>query len=713
MLEAGEAPGTPVRAIESIMARLDRLGAPALDVARAVCILGPDAVPGIVAACHIPLADLDSVVRALTSEGVLAPRGQDSALASAHPLVGDAVLAGLGQVALGRLRDRAARLLHDTGVPAPRVAAQLLLTEPSGDTWHAEVLRQAAEAAISSGAETEAVALLERALLEAPSSGERAALSSLLGVALLRVGRAADAARAWQDELAELVDDVERVRKLMDIGDAWYADGDYASAEVAYRRSLELLGALGFEPESAPVLEHAARFATARLTTRPLAEVIPAAVLSALVSRPPGSHSREERRFLAAAALSAHAREDWNADPEALAERALGGGAFAVDGFADDPTTYALSGSLYLSGHFDEAIELLDLAVEDARRRHRVASEIPARSARGTTRILTGSLLTGLDDLEASIGLGRLGTNPLLFQVTAYVHLIRYSGLVGDIDRSAHLAAEFSALELPASHRAMQLLGVAEHALASGSPEIAARAAARSRELDSEGVFAWTFSWRGVAAAAALALGDPQRAAELNAEERHLLVRRRIPLGAHLESVLLTARLQPDPEARSTLLDYLDRLPERHRWQRAVVAERIGELLLTTHPDEAHEHLLFALAVALEQGMLPLERRVRQSLRVLGREPAPSSLDRRMRTLSPSELRVASRAASGLSNRDIARELFITLKTVEFHLARTYRKLGVDLPPRARCRVRGGRRDRPAGLRVNAAERLEEPPGTS
>ena len=259
-------------------------------------------------------------------------------------------------------------------------------------------------------------------------------------------------------------------------------------------------------------------------------------------------------------------------DPGALADRALAGGVFAVDGFADDPTTYALSGSLYLSGQFDESIDLLDRAVDDARRRHRVTSEIPARSARGTTRILTGSLLAGLDDLEASIGLGRLGANPQLFQVSAFVHLIRYSGLVGDIDRSSQLTAEFSALELPAALRAMQLVGLAEHALAIGDPEGAARAAARSRELDSEGVFAWTFSWRGVAAAAALALGDPQRAAEINSEERHLLVRRRIPLGAHLDSVLLTARLQPDPEARA----HACRLPRGSSRPPSLAARRRG-----------------------------------------------------------------------------------------------------------------------------------------
>ena len=35
-------------------------------------------------------------------------------------------------------------------------------------------------------------------------------------------------------------------------------------------------------------------------------------------------------------------------------------------------------------------------------------------------------------------------------------------------------------------------------------------------------------------------------------------------------------------------------------------------------------------------------------------------------------------AAEGLTNQRIADELFVTLKTVEGHLAKAYRKLGVD-----------------------------------
>jgi DNA-binding CsgD family transcriptional regulator len=45
--------------------------------------------------------------------------------------------------------------------------------------------------------------------------------------------------------------------------------------------------------------------------------------------------------------------------------------------------------------------------------------------------------------------------------------------------------------------------------------------------------------------------------------------------------------------------------------------------------------------------------------------------------LTPTEQRVAELAASGMTNRDVAAALFISPKTVEHHLARVYRKLGI------------------------------------
>ena len=46
--------------------------------------------------------------------------------------------------------------------------------------------------------------------------------------------------------------------------------------------------------------------------------------------------------------------------------------------------------------------------------------------------------------------------------------------------------------------------------------------------------------------------------------------------------------------------------------------------------------------------------------------------------LTPSELRVAEMAATGQTNREVAQRLFVTQKTVEAHLARAFRKLGID-----------------------------------
>jgi DNA-binding NarL/FixJ family response regulator len=45
--------------------------------------------------------------------------------------------------------------------------------------------------------------------------------------------------------------------------------------------------------------------------------------------------------------------------------------------------------------------------------------------------------------------------------------------------------------------------------------------------------------------------------------------------------------------------------------------------------------------------------------------------------LTPAERRVVELAAEGLANKEIARALYVTVNTVEVHLARAYAKLGV------------------------------------
>ena len=46
--------------------------------------------------------------------------------------------------------------------------------------------------------------------------------------------------------------------------------------------------------------------------------------------------------------------------------------------------------------------------------------------------------------------------------------------------------------------------------------------------------------------------------------------------------------------------------------------------------------------------------------------------------LTTTEDRIARMAAEDMTNREIAQALFVTVKTVETHLGRAYRKLGIS-----------------------------------
>jgi len=49
-----------------------------------------------------------------------------------------------------------------------------------------------------------------------------------------------------------------------------------------------------------------------------------------------------------------------------------------------------------------------------------------------------------------------------------------------------------------------------------------------------------------------------------------------------------------------------------------------------------------------------------------------------LESLTASERRVAQMAAEDVSNKEIAQALFVTVKTVEVHLSRVYRKLDIQ-----------------------------------
>jgi DNA-binding CsgD family transcriptional regulator len=91
---------------------------------------------------------------------------------------------------------------------------------------------------------------------------------------------------------------------------------------------------------------------------------------------------------------------------------------------------------------------------------------------------------------------------------------------------------------------------------------------------------------------------------------------------------------------------------------------------------EAREHLRTSLETFERQGASLWVERARSELKATGEK-----LDRHgvavQQRLTPQELQIALAVSEGKTNREVGGQLFLSPKTVEFHLSSVYRKLGV------------------------------------
>ncbi|MEO2105509.1 MAG: helix-turn-helix transcriptional regulator, partial [Actinomycetota bacterium] len=92
---------------------------------------------------------------------------------------------------------------------------------------------------------------------------------------------------------------------------------------------------------------------------------------------------------------------------------------------------------------------------------------------------------------------------------------------------------------------------------------------------------------------------------------------------------------------------------------------------------DARTPLRQALDLAHRCGATGLESRAREELLAAGARPRRAALSG-VEALTPTELRVARLAAEGRTNREIAQELYVSMRTVGTHLGNAYRKLDID-----------------------------------
>ncbi|HUC13089.1 MAG TPA: AAA family ATPase [Acidimicrobiales bacterium] len=131
-------------------------------------------------------------------------------------------------------------------------------------------------------------------------------------------------------------------------------------------------------------------------------------------------------------------------------------------------------------------------------------------------------------------------------------------------------------------------------------------------------------------------------------------------------------------EAEALYLEAIERLiPTRVQFELARTRLLYGEWLRRQRRQrDARDQLRRAHELFLEFGMMGFADRAGAELRATGEPVQRREVDSRL-GLTPQEARIATLAAQGSTNQAIAEQMFISAATVEYHLWKVYRKLGI------------------------------------
>jgi DNA-binding CsgD family transcriptional regulator len=653
----------------AMLVRLNRLPAAAARLARAVAVLE---TAELAQAADLAGLDADAAAAAadlLVAAGLLGPRRP---LSFVHPIVRAGILEEVPPAERIRAHRRAAELLALREDSAERVAEHLLATEPAGDAWTVARLTHAAREAARRGAPESAASYLRRVLAEPPPPAARARVLLELGVAEATAGRPEGEAH---------------------LREALEAAGD---DDVRLSAALVLAHVLGRDeriPAAIEVIDlAAARLADGRGRARVLLEsmatgagMLDAATSPRLASRMramrrAADHARVPREVLAVAALVAlHANEPAATCVE-LAQRALAAGPRIVPEPTDLPWFAQATIALIWADAHAEAQVPLDAGVAESRATGDPALFGMSLSQRAWLLLRLGDLQGAEGDARAVLEAADLAA-PALYRKLAAAILVNAATEQGELEQAQSVLDGFGLDEAARTQTSAVLR------LARGRLRLAqARPAEALHDILTAGRIVLAtgskcpgyLAWRSGAALAHVALGEREEAVRLATEE--VALARAFGGLRTLGVSLRTAGVVAGGSEGEALLRESVRCLERAgiALERARALAELGVLVRATgRRSQARSMLREALDVAHHARAAPLADLAEAELRATGAKPRRVALSG-VEALTASERRVAELAGDGLTNREIAQALFVTMRTVEGHLTRVFAKLALS-----------------------------------
>jgi DNA-binding CsgD family transcriptional regulator len=656
----------------SVLRRVERLGPPSMQLARALALWGGRAELRQAAAVA-GLAEADAGVAAdkLAAADIVR---SGRPLEFVHPLVRAAIYSDLTPSSQAGGHRQVADQLEQEAAPAELVAAHLLYTEPSGDSSVVRSLLAGAEAALGRGSPEIAKHYLGRALREPPEGTDHANVLSKLGVAEMRFDPRA-ALVHLSEALERSTDDYERGEISLELIRAHLYAGSVSEAEKAVVPVIRNL----VKVDQDLALQLDAELIVALRQGRALAPFADSR-LDQWSGRIDGS-TPAERLILSQLAVRSALSGAPATEVVEMADSALGDGLLLVDQSPDSLAAYLPLYPLLCADQFSTVERYLDLALKLARERGSPSAFALAFSFKANLSMTLGELKSA--ESESSEAAQIMTSFGLDFMPIGSIEAWLESLILSDrLQEAEQLLADKNLLGPVADtvpgriFRASRgRLRIAQGRTEEGLAELLDLERTEKRKGLSN---LYLTPYRPWAALAQAQMGDQDRAVETITEA---LAAARNWGSARILSLTLTMAgrvLEGDApvELFREAAEVAGASPARLAEASALV-ELGSALRRAGKRSEAVDVLRRALDLGHRCGAEGLAQRARSELVMLGARPRRRALSG-AESLTAGERRVADLAASGLTNRQIAEDLFLTTRTVEHHLTHAYQKLGIS-----------------------------------